>query len=105
MDVGINSLEIEIFIESPLTAQGGIYIRQLAHPSRWVLLQPPVGGSSASALDNTMLLMHRLKVIALTFAVYMVVPFVQGRDWHDTGTGSIVFEEAWTVPALVPQVL
>ena len=53
-----------------------------------------------------MFLMHRLKpeVIALTFAIYMVVPFVQGRDWHDTGTGSIVFEEAWTIPELIPQI-
>jgi len=32
-----------------------------------------------------------------------ILQVVWGRQWNDTGKGSIIFEEAWTIPALVAQ--
>ena len=33
----------------------------------------------------------------------MIPSLVSGRKWRDTGTGTIVFEEAWTIPELAFQ--
>ncbi|KAF8968793.1 hypothetical protein BDZ97DRAFT_329211 [Flammula alnicola] len=41
-----------------------------------------------------------------SFVVLLLVvsPCLLARKWRDTGSGTIVFEEAWTIPELVPQV-
>ncbi|KAJ7163602.1 amidohydrolase 2 [Mycena crocata] len=45
-------------------------------------------------------------MLSLRFAVYLLVSTVlqvYARRWNDTGKGSIIFEEAWSVPALLAQ--
>jgi 2,3-dihydroxybenzoate decarboxylase len=37
------------------------------------------------------------------FWVSTILQVVFARLWNDTGTGTIIFEEAWTVPALIDQ--
>ncbi|KAE9395134.1 amidohydrolase 2 [Gymnopus androsaceus JB14] len=41
-----------------------------------------------------------LLVLHLCFA-FILSPFAQARVWNNTGTGTIVFEEAWTIPELL----
>ncbi|KAJ7772595.1 amidohydrolase 2 [Mycena maculata] len=33
-----------------------------------------------------------------------ILQIVCGRKWNDTGRGTIIFEEAWTIPALIDQI-
>ncbi|KAJ7188036.1 amidohydrolase 2 [Mycena filopes] len=40
----------------------------------------------------------------LVYFSLAILPLVCGRKWNDTGKGTIIFEEAWTIPALVDQV-
>ena len=41
-----------------------------------------------------------LVVLTTTFAAWQGA---EGRRFNDTGTGTIIFEEAWTVPELIHQ--
>lgn len=41
------------------------------------------------------------KLLAIFSAFSWVTVGVKARDWHDTGTGTIIFEEAWTTPELL----
>ena len=39
-----------------------------------------------------------LPVVLLSFLVS-----INARPWNDTGSGTIIFEEAWTIPELIDQ--
>lgn len=41
------------------------------------------------------------KQLARISTFSLVVLRVNSRDWHNTGTGTIIFEEAWTIPELL----
>ncbi|KAK7005692.1 amidohydrolase family protein [Favolaschia claudopus] len=54
------------------------------------------------------IIVDRSKMISnrLLLHIYTLSTILQGviaRPWHDTGTGTIIFEEAWSIPALVNQ--
>ena len=47
--------------------------------------------------------MKLFSLLGLALVVVTTVPGADSRRWNDTGTGTIVFEEAWTIPALIGQ--
>ena len=44
-------------------------------------------------------------VMSLALSACTIWQGVQGRRFNDTGTGTIIFEEAWTIPELIFQIL
>ena len=46
---------------------------------------------------------NMLCLLGLTLCtVFSLVPGADSRRWNDTGVGTIVFEEAWGIPSLLP---
>ncbi|KAJ7902037.1 hypothetical protein B0H14DRAFT_2669633 [Mycena olivaceomarginata] len=43
--------------------------------------------------------------LLISFAVSMILQVASARRWNDTGKGTIIFEEAWSTPALINQTI
>jgi len=56
------------------------------------------GNFSRAFLKKNRFSMLLVKIIPLLCSLYLV----QARKWHDTGVGSIIFEEAVSLPILPP---
>lgn len=41
------------------------------------------------------------KQLTIVYSLSVVRLAVAARKWHDSGTGTIIFEEAWTIPELL----
>ncbi|KAJ7079119.1 amidohydrolase 2 [Mycena belliarum] len=55
-------------------------------------------------LEPVMLFLCVLFAFAISTIPQTARVFVYGRQWNDTGKGTIIFEEAWTIPALIDQI-
>lgn len=46
---------------------------------------------------------HLMLKNSLLLLIFLCLHSALAREWRDSGTGTIVLEEAWTIPELVDQ--